>query len=294
MGFSRAANKTRKAAVAGRFYPADAKEIHETLKHYFSTAKKPLSGLVQALIVPHAGWVFSGQIAASAYNQISPDRAFDRIFLLGPSHQQSFRGASIYKSGRYETPSGEVSIDSDTAQRLIKHNEHIGFFEQAHTFEHNIEVQIPFLKHHLKQSFKIVPMLMGSNSDMQIQSIADSLKPYFTPKNLFIISSDFSHYPDYNDAVQADEKTALAIKSLSIEKLEQACNDNEKTRSLACSLCGIDAVKVLLALIDASQEYQANIIDYSNSGDSSYGSKKKVVGYYAMSITKNAAHENKG
>ncbi len=277
----------RKTAVAGKFYPIDKKELKDDLEQYFSIAKPVKADNVMAIISPHAGYVFSGEVAASAFNQIDAKKKYKRIFLIGPSHYVSFNGASIYSIGNYESPLGEVKVDLQLADELIKNNKIISYLPKAHEQEHCLETQIPFLQYSLDYDFKIIPVIIGTQSEKTIIQIASILKPYFNNENLFVISSDFSHFPNYDDANTVDKLSGDAILKNSPDKLIKQVKINEKTNTsnLATSMCGYNAILTLLHITKDIKEIRYHKIQYKNSGDSKYGGKDRVVGYYAFSVT---------
>jgi hypothetical protein len=149
-------------------------------------------------------------------------------------------------------------------------------------------VQLPFIQYHLKNDLSIVPIIIGTQSAQTCKKIASALKPYFNEKNLFIISSDFSHYPSYGDAMTTDKKTCDAILTSSAEKLLKTLqeNDNQNTPNLATSLCGWTSVVTLLYLTGNDPEYEYTSVQYLNSGDSKYANKSQVVGYWAIAVSK--------
>jgi AmmeMemoRadiSam system protein B/AmmeMemoRadiSam system protein A len=278
---------TREPVVSGKFYASDPDSLKNDLNQLFTLAKKPESyKAIQALIVPHAGYIFSGETAANAYAQLNPDKAFETIFILAPSHHQAFNGASIYNRGNYKTPLGEIAVDFKTTQMLLDKNSHFLFRPTAHMQEHSIEVQLPFLQHYLNKPFKIVPMLIGTQNIRILEVLAQSLAPYFNKKNLFIISSDFSHFPNYKDALFADKHMAEAIEKNSTEALQKAVHDNEtrKLKNLATSACGIAGIFILLNITKNRENINLEALKYMNSGDSPYGDKDRVVGYWAIQV----------
>lgn len=280
----------RQPCVAGQFYPADAESLRQTLQSYFAKAKPRNTQNVRAIIAPHAGYIFSGQTAAHAYNQIDPERQYRRIFLIGSSHRIAREGASIYNRGHYITPLGTVKVDLDLADHLIDNNKFFTFHADAHLNEHSLEVQVPFLQHHLQQNFRIVPIIITTQSHRAIEKIAEALKPYFTTENLFVISSDFSHYPAYADAVANDHRTAEAIEHNSPHDFLDTLSQNENLRiaNLATSICGWSSVLALLHLTSRHPDIRVQLIDYTNSGDTRRGNKSGVVGYWAIAFDENA------
>lgn len=287
-GFGQKGDNTpavRQPVFAGSFYPADRDALIKQLDDLFRLNKQQLrSDAVAALIVPHAGYVFSGQVAASAYAQLNPETVFSRIFIIGSSHRVSFDGASVYTSGDFSTPLGKVEVDTQLARDLIRKNSCFTDFPKAHQNEHSIEVQLPFLQFHLKKPFKLVPIIIGTQSEVTCRNIAKALRPYWSSDHLFVISSDFSHYPDYQGALRADQVTGKAIESNSPEKFLEALlhNEQEKIPDLATSCCGWSSVLTLLMLTSGEKNIRAIPVSYKNSGDSQYGEKNRVVGYHSF------------
>ncbi len=279
----------REAYAAGKFYSADPATLRADLAALFEKAKAPELKNVQAVIVPHAGYPFSGIVAASGYNQVDPDREFEHVFVIASSHTAYYRGASIYSEGNYETPLGEVEVDRELAAELINENNIFSYQEQAHITEHSLEVQLPFLQYHLKKPFRIIPIVIGTQDKAACGEIAEALKPYFNENNLFVISTDFSHYPRYEDANTVDEKTAEAVSSNSREKFLKVLQENESAGvpNLATAMCGWSSVLTLLNLTGDNADFAYHKLLYMNSGDSDYyPDKSRVVGYYAIAVTR--------
>ena len=277
----------RQTAVAGSFYPASKDELDENLEKLFKTAKpRQTDNNVVAIISPHAGYVFSGEVAASAFNQIDPSKKYENIFILGSSHHVAFDGASVYSQGDFLTPLGTAKVNTVLANELIK--KHIIFNNRtdAHAREHSIEVELPFLQYRLKKDFEIIPIVLGTQSPGTCRRIAGALKPYFNRNNLFIISTDFSHYPQYIDAVRVDKETAEAIVSNSSENLLHilAKCEQEPAENLATCLCGWTSVLTLLSMSEGNPDAAYSLIQYKNSGDAPIGEKDRVVGYCALAV----------
>ena len=281
-------NQNRRPAVAGRFYPGSPSLLQNEVIRLLKEAKprqQPVK-LPLSLIVPHAGYIYSGITAASAYNQLGPDPEIDKVFILASSHRMNFPGASVYCSGDFETPLGTVGVDHKTADKLILANSLFSCREDAHQFEHSLEVQIPFLQIVLKKSFQIIPIVLGTQSIRECALLAETLSHYMTGGNLIVVSSDFSHYPAYDDAIEIDRTTTQAIMAndphMLMETLEQ--NKRKEIPGLATSLCGWAAVLTLL-YITYQGNYHFNWIDYKNSGDhAQFGDRDRVVGYSAIAV----------
>ena len=274
-------------AVAGQFYPADAETLTTIVEGFLDSASTRVDRPVQAVIVPHAGYVFSGAVAAEAYAGISPEAVYERIFIIGPGHREAFRGAAVDGSCEvYSMPFGDVSVDTRTCLELaaadsVFHNRRKPFEK-----EHCLEVQIPFLQARLKRMPPIVPVIIGSVDGNDLGRIVRGLKPYFTQENLFVISSDFSHYPSYNDACNVDRATGDAILSGSVEEFLNTLLDNARQRipGLATSACGQLPIAALLMMMEGRDDLEIRHLDYRNSGDSQYGDKDGVVGYNAFTV----------
>lgn len=275
----------RQPYVAGSFYPDNPAELRLMIDELLASAgdiKKEEK--VRAIIVPHAGYIFSGKVAAAGFTAIGDYKGYDNIFLIGSSHRASFPGASIYHRGDYITPLGKVKVNKEIANQLTSNNEHISYYREAHEGEHSNEVQLPFIQSLFGSSVTIIPMIIGTNSIATCELIARSLKPWFTGNNLFVISSDFSHYPEYNDAVSVDRVTADALISGNSSQFLRTLRTNMSLgiSGLSTSICGWTAALTLLELASGEENLIFKHIKYLNSGDSPYGDHKRVVGYHAI------------
>jgi len=278
----------RKPAVAGSFYPAGKSALESELLKLFREAKPvQLDGSIQSLIVPHAGYAYSGSVAASGYKSIPEDAAYSNVFIIASSHREHYKGASVYNAGNYITPLGQARVNRDIANALIKDNKNILFHQKAHEKEHSIEVQVPFIQHRLGD-VPIVPILMGSSTIAEARDLAAALMPYYKPENLFIISSDFSHYPSYKDAQRIDGLTGEAILKKDPEHFYNTLrkNSKESVPNLATSTCGWSSIMTMLYMSQRKEDMVVSPILYRNSGDAAIGDKERVVGYWAI-----ATHE---
>ncbi len=279
---------TRQAEYAGKFYSGSAKELKAEVEKYCREGKPPLfpQRFPGALIVPHAGYVFSGKVAASGYNQMIPGHYPERVFILASSHQYAKSGVSVFSSGNYETPLGPVRVDTATAKELLTANDLFNDREEIHRREHSLEVQLPFLQHKLGNHLRVVPLVLGIRHPGDCLRLAEALQPWFNGKNLFVISSDFSHYPDYQNAQTTDKATSEAILSNSPEQLLKTLDHNSKLNipGLATSLCGWTSVLTLLYLT-AGKTFSYHWADYQNSGDQPlFGDHHRVVGYSSIAV----------
>ncbi len=256
----------RQPAVAGSFYPANPEQLHLMLDQYLNDAASD-EDAPKAIIAPHAGYIYSGSIAASAYARLK--KAHDRItrvVLIGPSHRVAFRGLAVSRAETFITPLGRIPIDQAAVQS-IAHLPFVEYIEQAHTYEHSLEVHLPFLQEVL-DNFEIVPIVAGDASPEQVSQVLDIL--WGGDETLIVISSDLSHYHDYVTAQQMDKATSLTIEQLQYDRLASE------------SACGKVPVSGLLKLA-RKKLLSVTTIDLRNSGDTA-GDKTSVVGYGAYVI----------
>jgi hypothetical protein len=278
----------RKPVVAGTFYPDKPESLRVMLESLFARSETVKThDDVLAIISPHAGYPYSGKVAASAFNQIDPDKTYDNIFLLAPSHHVLFNGASIYSIGDYITPLGKVKVNRKLSDKLMNEHKIFVYHPDAHRAEHSIEVQLPFLQYKMNKAFQIVPIVIGTQNLNDCKKIAAALKPYFNEHNLFIISTDFSHYPSYDDAKKTDQRTGDAIVANSVSRVMDAISENESANinNLVTSMCGWNAVLSVLFITQDMPDIHVIPVDYQNSGDET-GDKSRVVGYHAIAFTK--------
>ena len=296
----------RPATQANRFYTGNAKELSDEVDSLLARhAGDKQHADLAAVIVPHAGYYFSGNVAAAAYMAIPAGREFKRIFLLGPSHHEWLDGASVNTAfDYYSTPLGNVKVDVETAQKLIEADSVFSYRPKAHDREHCLEVQLPFLQRlftlhsslFTKEVPPIVPIIISTNDFRKLKRIADVLKPYLTEENLFVISSDFSHYPTYEDAYKVDARTGKAVESGDVEEFIQVLEENANSHvpNLATSACGELAIATLMLMMQDGN-YEVKHLVYQNSGDienherlrvgeRSSGMHSRVVGYHAFAI----------
>jgi AmmeMemoRadiSam system protein B/AmmeMemoRadiSam system protein A len=279
----------RPAAVAGQFYPGSAEELRASLQDLFAhAAPRGSADPVLAVIVPHAGYVYSGRVAASGFAQILSDRQIENIFVVGVSHHASYEGAAVYVAGDFVTPLGKVAVNREIGRTLLEHRDLFLEHNPAHAVEHALEVQLPFLQFHLKKPFRIVPVLLGTSDPGLCARVADVLRPYLKPENLFVISTDLSHYPNYQDAVATDRKTIDAVLSRSADRLLATVTENAQAgiRQLVTSMCGLGAVLVLQSMVGSDESVRYTLVQYGNSGDVPAGEQGRVVGYAAISVSK--------
>ena len=289
----------RPATQANRFYTGDAKELSEEVDSLLALHRGETEYRdVAALIVPHAGYYFSGNVAAAAYMAVPKDKQYKRIFLLGPSHHEWLDGASVNtEADYYATPLGQVKVDRETTVALMAADSVFRYEPKAHDREHCLEVQLPFLQRRFGNGKStqtsedsvppIVPIIISTNDFQKLKRIAEALKPYLTDENLFIVSSDFSHYPKYEDACKVDALTGKAVESGDVEQFIAALEENARSGvlGLSTSACGELAIVTLLMMIDST--YEVKHLMYQNSGDADESDHSRVVGYHAFAIVRN-------
>ncbi len=288
----------RPATQANRFYDGNVQRLGREVDSCLALhSGRIIYNNVAAIVVPHASYYYSGNVAASAYMSIPTDKPFKRIFLLGPSHHEWFDGASVNtEADYYATPLGNVKMDHETALKLTTSllatsDSVFSYRPKAHNREHCLEVQLPFLQRRFGDVPPIVPIIISTNDFRKLKRVAEILKPYLNEENLFIISSDFSHYPSYEDACKVDAKTGRALATGSAEEFIAAIesNANAGIHNLATSACGELAIVTLLLMLD--RQYQIKHLMYQNSGDTEEGDHRRVVGYHSYVVLRS---EEKG
>ena len=283
----------RPATQANRFYTGNPEELSQEVDSFLALhSSRTTYQNVAALIVPHAGYYFSGNVAASAYMTLNPKKSYKRIFLLGPSHHEWLNGASVNsKVDYYATPLGNVKVDRETAQQLIDADSVFSYKAAAHAQEHCLEVQLPFLQRRLDEVPPIVPIIISTNDYSKLKRMAEMLRPYFTDDYLFIISSDFSHYPSYEDAYEVDTKTGKAIETGDVEQLIATIENNADSgkRNLATSACGEFPIITLMLMLN--HNYEIKHLMYQNSGDIDNHDHSRVVGYHAFAFLRKQISE---
>lgn len=268
----------RPPAVAGSFYPADADALTGQIRGFLKAVpSRSLPGSIQAIIVPHAGYVYSGQVAAHAYKLLQGMK-YDSVIVLAPSHRYSFRGAAAYPKGSYQIPLGRIPVDSNLAQKLTQECGLITAIPEAHAREHALEVQLPFLKTVLGD-FTLLPLIIGSCDYAACESIAEALYRCVKNKNVLIVaSSDLSHYHPYRTALTLDQTVINYVNSLDARGLFHALTTDE------CEACG--GFPIITAMLCAQKlgATRAEQLCYATSGDVGGGDKSAVVGYLAAAL----------
>jgi len=271
--------KIRFPVFAGQFYPQEKRDLGKMINNFLEKATfSDIKGEVFGLILPHAGYVFSGQVAAFGYKAIA-GKKIETVILMGDSHCERFNGVSVWEKGKWQTPLGEVIVDEKLAQKIISQSKRFFVRDSAHLFEHSLEVHLPFLQTVLKK-FKILPLIFGSeNEDWKI--LAKTILATMKEKKILIIaSSDLSHYPFYDLALEADKRTIEAILRLDAKIFSQEMELlNKDFPDVATFACAQDSIKTI---IEIAKNKKAKLLKYQNSGDTIYGNKKEVVGYASI------------
>lgn len=241
---------------------------------------------IRALVVPHAGYAYSGNTAARAFAALSPNSLFDAVFLLGNSHQKHFQGAALCQYSGFKTPLGTVDINTQIVNQL----NNTGCFEtmqSVHTSEHSLEVLLPFLQVQLQKKFAIVPILLGTNNPDICNQVARHLIPWFNPRNLFVVSTDLSHYPDASTAIEIDSQTVEFLIQGDARKLHNHLQEikNSNNRNLLTGMCGEGAVLTLLEMIQQTAPLSLIPVHYSHSAMTAGENSNRVVGYQSLVVT---------
>ncbi len=277
----------RQPAVAGQFYPGEKQELVEMLNQFLGKVSLPeITEPIRALIVPHAGYVYSGQVAAYGFKTLE-NQPFKTIILIGSSHNSYLTKAVIDGSDAWQTILGEVDLANDLRDKLVKESSLFEIDSEPHRSEHSLEVEVPFLQMVL-DDFKLLPVLIGHQlTEDELNEISQALVKHFDDQTLLIASSDMSHYPAYEQANQADQKVIEAILTGQTSELGKTISQLEKEHiaNLDTSLCAQAAVEVIMKVAQAINVSEIKLLKYANSGDVAVGDKSEVVGYSAISFS---------
>ena len=270
----------RAAAVAGTWYPGSAGALAREVDQYLGAVGVVPSGRIDAIIVPHAGIMFSGPVAAHAYRAAATAGPYDAAVLVGPSHFVAFDGVALYPSGAFECPLGPAIIDEALAAELISPSGVIRPLPTAHSREHSLEMQLPFLKRVLPD-LAIVPLLIGYQTADTIEQLAAALAHVSTTRRLLLVaSSDLSHYFDAATAARLDKRVQDYVAAFDTDRLLalfEQYPEGERGRYVAC---GGGAIIAVMMAAKARGAKAARVLKYAHSGDVS-GDTSGVVGYLA-------------
>ncbi|UCD71720.1 MAG: AmmeMemoRadiSam system protein B [Syntrophobacterales bacterium] len=268
----------RDPAVSGSFYPSNPDVLGDDVRGYLRKAEKEvIEGEIIALISPHAGYAYSGQVAAYAYKLVE-GMDFDDVVVIAPSHQWPFEGASIYRRGGFRTPLGVVPIDGDMCDEIMALDGRFQFIPEAHLGEHSLEVQLPFLQVSLK-GYKLVPIVLMGGANYKIcQSLGKAISESMRDRNCLIVaSSDLTHSYNYQQVVAQDEILARHIDDFDIEGLA------EDLRQERCQACGEGPILSAMVAAKTLGGDKGKVLKLTNSGDVT-GDKRSgsyTVGYLA-------------
>ncbi len=280
--------QVRRPAVAGKFYSASAEKLKQAMDYFFEDAVEAETDKPLALVVPHAGYVFSGQIAADAYRQAKP-YTYDVIVILGTNHTSpAVNNVSVYPRAGYQTPLGTAQIDEPLADRLLTECPQCTFNASLHEQEHSVEVQVPFIQHAFPDT-KILPMVVGSPDVNFCKSFGETLAGILEGENALIVaSSDLSHYPAYDDAREVDRQTLEALIPLKPEHFHSVITGlmSRNVPNLHTCACGQGPVVAAMSAATAAGANCCHLISYANSGDVAVGTRDRVVGYGAVVFTR--------
>lgn len=280
-----AADQIQPAQVAGTWYPGDPAELTRTIDAMLA-AVEPVDGRPIALIVPHAGYVFSGGVAAYAFRQLQ-GQTYDTAVIIASDHQLPVsKPISVWPTGGFATPLGVVPVDSELASALMAAEPRVRADRAAFAGEHVIEIELPFLQRTCP-TCRIVPLLMGSDDDETVQALASALVEVLAGRQALIIaSSDLSHYPSRQDAQQIDGATLAAIESGDTAQVRAAIQRSTQAgyAGLATCACGEAAILVAMQAAAGLGADTVNVLHYANSADSEYGDPSQVVGYGAVML----------
>ena len=259
-------SSVRPAAVAGMFYPADNRRLAEEVQQLLARARQ-FDLAPKALIVPHAGYIYSGAIAATAYATLRPYAGqIRRVVLLGPTHRVAVRGLALPGADAFETPLGRIMLDASAAATVSRLPQ-VSVSAEAHALEHSLEVQLPFLQSVLPD-FVLLPLAVGMATAEEVAEVLEAV--WGGEETLIVISSDLSHYLPYRDAQRVDNETAQSI----LKMHQPIAHDHA---------CGGTPVSGLI--IAAKQHHLApHLLDLRNSGDTA-GNRDQVVGYASFAFT---------
>jgi len=274
----------RRPAVAGQFYPGDPDELRRMVDGLLAGVTETTPGEPIALIVPHAGYIFSGHVAAVAFKQME-GRHYDAVVVIGTNHSDpAFHDVSVWPAGAFETPLGQIPIAEDLAQALINADPRIVPNPNVHRYEHSIEVELPFIQR-VCPDCPIVPVIVGAPTMENCRALSDALARALAGRRALIVaSSDLSHYPAYEDALQVDGATLAAIESLDPEQVVATMAEQMRRGVSNLGTCACGEGPIITAIMAARKlgANHATVLKYANSGDTPFGDRDRVVGYAAV------------
>ena len=283
----RAQGYIRPPAVAGQFYPSDPGRLKLAIQEFIKSAVPPATEKPIGIVVPHAGYVFSGQICADAFRQAGNHR-YEVVVILGTNHTAAgFDRISVQAKGGYRTPLGTVPVDEEVAAALLADDGDCTSDVEPQKREHSVEVQVPFVQV-LFPDARIVPVVVGVPDYAMCTRLGGALAKVLRNRNALIVaSSDLSHYPEYNTAVSVDRRTLDAIALLDPKELSSVIRNQERSAAahVETSACGEAPIMTAAAAARALGATRGVVVSYANSGDTLIGDASRVVGYGAVVYT---------
>lgn len=271
-------NQIRQAQVAGYFYPSDPQKLNKEISEMLDNSKIGRSFKnIFGIVVPHAGYIYSGNTACYAFNLIR-DKKYKTVVVISPSHSEYFPGISVYEGDAYETPLGVIEVDREKAEKLCEDSRIIFKGVQGHGREHALEVQLPILQSVLKD-FKIVPIVIGDQGKMFVDELAVHLVNIYDEHTLIVASSDLSHFHDSVTADHLDSIVEKRINDFDFNKLQSDLESNN------CEACGGGPIVAMMKTASLLNITHSEVLKRTDSGDVT-GDKNEVVGYLSAVIYK--------
>jgi AmmeMemoRadiSam system protein B len=279
----------RRPTQAGSFYAGGAealkRQVESCFLHRFGPGKLPKVGVegprrVVGLVCPHAGFMYSGPVAANAYYELALDGKPDTVVILGPNHTGYGSALALMDDGAWRTPLGDVEVDTLVAHEIVRETQLVDVDESAHRFEHSVEVQLPFLQYLYGNQFKFVPVCFQLQDFASADEVGNALVEVLSKRNALIIaSSDFTHYEPQASAERKDLAALEAVKAMDAKKFVSIIEEQNVTA------CGYGPIATLITAAKGLLATEAKLLRYKTSGDIT-GDKSSVVGYAAVSFRK--------
>ncbi|MFH1359951.1 MAG: AmmeMemoRadiSam system protein B [Candidatus Omnitrophota bacterium] len=278
----------KKPNVSGQFYSANPKELSATIQRYLDSAKtQPSNEKISVIMAPHAGYIYSGPVAAYSYKAVSQQKV-KTVIILASSHFYNFKGISVWKEGFFETPLGQIEVDQDFTKRLLAFSDQFNFYSYVFDREHSLEVQLPFLQT-VFTDFKIVPIIMGQPNYQTAEILADALVEIIGHRDdvLIVVSTDMSHYKNDATARTMDQNALNAVEKLDVQGLWSQC------LSRKMEMCGFTSVATALLYAKKVGLDGVKILHTANSGNVT-GDLSNVVGYSSVVFFQKNQDKEKG
>ena len=266
----------RPPQVAGYFYPAEPLKLQREINLMLDICKSKFEAKnIFGIVAPHAGYIYSGKTAAFAYNAIK-GKNYKTVIVISPSHSEYFPGISIFDGDAYQTPLGVLKVDKELSEKLLKQSKVIHKGQEGHRREHALEVQLPFLQSVLKD-FKIVPVVMGDQTKLYVDELANAIAKSVDENTLIVVSSDLSHFHNKMEANELDSIVEDDIINMNPEKLMEDLAFNN------CEACGGGPIAVMMKAAKLKNIKSSTVLHRSDSGDTT-GDNREVVGYLSAVV----------